>query len=254
MNKHLIKSQFNKQAENFANWSVGKNIEYLKAYSDFCEVTNHDKLLDVACGPGDFTIYVGQRVHEAYGVDISDKEIEIANSQINELGIENIQFDCSDVESLPYQDNSFSLVTCKSAFHHFSNPDNVFSEMIRCCKSEGRISIQDIVMYEDSYVNDFFERFDKLVDISHNRMMGISEINKLYYDNKIEKTKEFKLDVDLSINEYINHALQEQDKKKEIESLLSEGLNDSMLNGYLFHKEKQLFFKRPVYLILGYKK
>ena len=109
-------------------------------------------------------------------------------------------------------------------------------------------------MYEDSYVNDFFERFDKLVDISHNRMMGISEINKLYYDNKIEKTKEFKLDVDLSINEYINHALQEQDKKKEIESLLSEGLNDSMLNGYLFHKEKQLFFKRPVYLILGYKK
>ena len=254
MNKSLIKTQFNKQAVKFANWSVGKNIEYLKGYVDFCEISSHDKLLDVACGPGEFTIYAGQQALEAYGVDISDKEIELANSQINELGISNIQFDCSDVEKLPYQDNSFSIVTCKSAFHHFSNPETVFGEMKRCCQAKGKISIQDIVMYEDSYVNDFFETFDKLVDISHNRMLGIAEINKLYSDIKIEKVKEYKLDVDLPMDEYIEHAFQERDKKKEIESLVSKGVNNNRLNGYFFYKEKTLYFKRPVYLILGYKK
>jgi len=254
MNNRLIKAQFNKQAEKFASWSVGKNIEYLKAYSDFCEISAQDKLLDVACGPGDFTIYVGQQILEAWGVDISDKEIEIANSQINELGISNVQFSCSDVESLPYPDNTYSLVTCKSAFHHFSNPEIVLNEMKRCCTVGGKISIQDIVMYENSYVNDFFETFDKLVDISHNRMIGISEIDHLYFDNEIEKLKEFRLDVDLRIDEYIEHAFQEQDKKNEIESLVSKGVKDSRLNNYLFYKEKNLYFKRPVYLILGFKK
>jgi len=254
MNKHLVRAQFNKQAVKFANWSVGKNIEYLKAYVDFCEISSHDKLLDVACGPGEFTIYAGRQALEAYGVDISDKEIELANAQINELGISNVQFDCSDVEKLPYRDNSFSIVTCKSAFHHFSNPEIVFGEMKRCCEADGKISIQDIVMYEDSYVNDFFETFDKLVDISHNRMLGISEINKLYSEIKIEKVKEYKLDVDLPMNEYIEHAFQEQDKKKEIEILVNKGVKNSRLNGYFFYREKNLYFKRPVYLILGYKK
>ncbi|MBA7540793.1 hypothetical protein ES705_33096 [subsurface metagenome] len=53
MNNQLIKNQFNKQAEKFANWSVGRHIEYIKAYCDFCEISGQDKLLDVACGPGE---------------------------------------------------------------------------------------------------------------------------------------------------------------------------------------------------------
>jgi len=254
MNKHLIKAQFNKQAANFANWSVGKNIEYLRAYVDFCEISPQDKLLDVACGPGEFTIYAGQQILEACGVDISDIEIEIANSQINELGISNVQFDCSDVENLPYKNNSYSLVTCKSAFHHFSNPEIVLSEMKRCCAADGKISIQDIVKYENSNVNDFFETFDKLVDISHNKMLGIPEIKKLFSDNKVEIIKEFRLDVDLLIDDYIGHAFQEQDKKEKIDSLISKGIKDKLLKNFLFYKEKELYFKRPVYLILGLKK
>lgn len=60
MANQLVKEQFNRQAEKFAKWSVGKNIEYLNGYFDFCGIKSADRLLDVACGPGEFTIYIAQ--------------------------------------------------------------------------------------------------------------------------------------------------------------------------------------------------
>jgi len=48
----IVKRQFDKQAQNFSNWSVTKNIEYQKAYFDFCELSSQDTLLDSACSNG----------------------------------------------------------------------------------------------------------------------------------------------------------------------------------------------------------
>lgn len=253
MPNQIVRKQFNKQAEKFANWSVGKNVDYLNGYFDFCDIQPSDRLLDVACGPGEFTIFIAKRISEARGVDISDREIEIARNLIKDFGLSNIGFDCSDVENLPYGDNSFSIVVCKSSFHHFRKPDRVFNEMIRCCSQEGKISVQDIVAYEDDYVNKFFETFDRLVDISHNRTLSISEINHLYSNSNISKTRDFKLDIDLDICEYLDHAIQNNENKIKIERLLNEGLNEQKLSEFLFKKDGTLYFKRHVYLILGKK-
>ena len=253
MRNQRVKRQFNKQDSQFAHWSVGKNINYLKGYYDFCDITSKDTLLDVACGPGDFTIFAAGQISSAYGIDISDREIEIARKQSEDAGLKNIQFHCADVEYLPNADNSFSIVLCKSAFHHFVNSDRVLREMKRCCEPSGKISIQDIVMYDDDYVNNYFETFDRFIDISHNRTLGISEINRLFQNNTISKSKEFRLDVDLNVNEYIGHALQASGEKVEIKKLLIRGQQDRKLSEFLFRKEGELFFKRPVYLILGTK-
>lgn len=253
MPNQIVRDQFNKQAENFANWWIGKKVEYLKAYFDFCLIHSDDTVLDVACGPGEFTMYVGERVSKAQGVDISDVQINMAKELVRKFELENIDFDCADVEKLPYLDNSYSVALSKSAFHHFIQPETVFKEMIRCCQHGGKISIQDIVAYEDGYINDYFETLDKLVDISHNITLSEEEFNKLYMNNGIEKLSDFRLEVDLNVGEYITHAHQEEGINRKIETLLQEGEADQNLKGYLFRKDGELFFKRPVYLILGRK-
>ncbi|MBN1924202.1 MAG: class I SAM-dependent methyltransferase [Prolixibacteraceae bacterium] len=253
MTNQIIKEQFNKQAEKFANWSVSKNLEYINAYFDFCEIKPTDNLLDVACGPGDFTIFNAKRISGARGVDISDKEIEIANGLVVEFGLDNVQFDCHDVEKLPYPDNAYSVVICKSAFHHFTNPDEVFKEMVRCCEKGGLISIQDIRAYDDDDVNSFFETFDKLIDISHNVTLGEHEFDDLFRKNNITITGVFKLEVDLNVREYIEHAEQDEANKLKIERMLKNGISDPGLKNFLFKKGGELFFKRPVYLIKGIK-
>ena len=57
----IVKKQFDKQALNFSNWSVTKNIEYQKAYFDFCEISEQDNLLDFACGTGEFAIFAAPK-------------------------------------------------------------------------------------------------------------------------------------------------------------------------------------------------
>jgi ubiquinone/menaquinone biosynthesis C-methylase UbiE len=39
-----------------------------------------------------------------------------------------------DVTRLPFDDSSFTLVTCRYAFHHFGDPLAVLKEMKRVCK------------------------------------------------------------------------------------------------------------------------
>ncbi|MFL5745687.1 MAG: class I SAM-dependent methyltransferase [Niastella sp.] len=254
MENQIVKEQFNKQAKKFADWAVTRNTAQMKGYYDFCEISPRDTLLDVACGPGAMTVFMAHHVRSATGVDISDNEIEIANNVARQLGIANIQFDCSDVEQLPYPDNSFSVVLCKAAFHHFVQPVKVFNEMKRCCMQGGKVSIQDIAAYDDIYVDEYFETFEKLVDICHHRTLQEREFAQLFTNADIDITDQFMLTVDLSVDEYLEHAVQDKDGRLALEKLIKDGIKDPRLKEYLFYRDDQLFFKRNVYLIVGQKK
>jgi len=152
----IVKRQFNKQAQNFSNWAVTKNVEYQKAYFDFCKISPEDTLLDFACGTGEYPIFAAPKVKYVRGIDISKGMIEIAKKQADIENIHNIEFLCHQVEQTPYEDRSFSIVMCRSAFHHFQDYDGIFDEMIRCCKMDGRISIQDIIAYSDERIDSFY--------------------------------------------------------------------------------------------------
>ena len=56
-----------------------------------------DTLLDVACGTGEYAIYCAQRIREAHGVDLSEKMIEVARRNADDLKLENIHFQVHDI-------------------------------------------------------------------------------------------------------------------------------------------------------------
>ena len=167
----IVKRQFDKQASNFSNWSVTKNIEYQKAYFDFCEISEQDNLLDFACGTGEYAIFAASKVKFVQGIDISKGMIEIAQKQAIKEKLNNIDFLCNPVEQTPFEDGSFSVVICRSAFHHFNDYVGIFNEMIRCCQQGGRISVQDIIAYPNERIDNFFEEFERLVDVSHHKTL-----------------------------------------------------------------------------------
>ena len=80
--------------------------------------------------------------------------LELAKNQAAARNLLEIQLRCGDVENIPFEGSSFSVVVCKSAFHHFLNYKTFFDEMVRCCRNSGRVGIQDIVSYDDGRVND----------------------------------------------------------------------------------------------------
>ena len=249
----LIRNQFNKQAENFSNWSVTQNRDYIQRYFAACEMVPADSLLDVACGTGEFALFAAPQIKRAVGVDISDRMIELAQKGASENHITNATFMCHDVSDIPVDDASFSIVICKSAFHHIHDYDKVLSEMIRCCESGGKVSIQDVVAYEDDRVNDFFEEMERQVDISHHVCLSRESIQALYERHNLTTTWKFALTVELNFREYLTHAVQSEECSAEIERLLRIGLKDSEISKYLVAKDRELYYKRDVFLIMGRK-
>jgi len=249
----IVKRQFDKQAQNFSNWSVTKNIEYQKAYFDFCEISSRDTLLDFACGTGEYAVYAAAIVKYVHGVDISKGMIEVAQKQANKENVYNISFLCHPVEQTPFEDKSFSIVICRSAFHHFEEYDKIFNEMTRCCQNGGRISIQDIVAYSDEKIDCFFEEFERAVDVSHHKTLTKEYIKSLYDQRNIKIKNTFKIEIELHFQEYLGHAQQSEESKRKISNLLEIALNDPDLSNYFIIKGQDLFFKREVFLILGEK-
>jgi ubiquinone/menaquinone biosynthesis C-methylase UbiE len=249
----IIREQFNKQAESFSRWSVTQNREYLQAYFTFCRMSSDDRLLDVACGSGEFSLFAAPKIKKAVGVDISGGMIELARRQASEQRISNVTFRCHDVSEIPCDDESFSIVVCKSAFHHIHHYDVIMEEMIRCCAREGRISIQDIVAYENDHVNHFFEELERSIDISHHVAVSKNFILDLYDRHNLTVTATYEVEIDLNFKDYLGHADQSEKCRAEIQRLLERGLNDSGIADYFTEKDGEIFFRRNVFMILGTK-
>ena len=249
----LVKKQFDQQAQNFSAWSVTRNIEYQRAYFEFCEISPHDTLLDFACGTGEYAIFAAPKVKYVCGVDISKGMIEIAQQQATQKNLNNISFFCNPIEQTLLEDGSFSIVICRSAFHHFQNYTEIFDEMIRCCRQGGRISAQDIIAYSNKKINSYFEEFEKAVDISHHKTLSKEHIKSYYAQRKIKVKNTFSIEVELNLQDYLGHAKQSEENKRMISSLIESGLNDPDISKFFVIKEGVLFFKRNVFLILGEK-
>jgi ubiquinone/menaquinone biosynthesis C-methylase UbiE len=249
----VARDQFNQQAERFSNWSITKNTEYMKRYFDFLELTAGDHLLDVACGSGEFSIFCAQRIHSVQGIDISDNMIALAEKQAGQLGINNVRFMCHPVEKMPFNDRSFSAVICKSAFHHLENCPKVFREMFRCLKPGGKISVQDIIRYDNNKVDSYFEKLEKAIDRSHHNTLSKEAITALFTNTSIPLLNRVEVEIDLDCRDYIHHAVQSPAVQAQIDEWLEYSRGDREISGFFKTLENRLSFKRNVFLILGQK-
>ena len=69
------------------------------------------------------------QLQHVFPTDIGENMLRISKEKgwINEFGVEN-------AEHLSFADNSFDVVFCKEAFHHFPRPYLALYEMLRVCK------------------------------------------------------------------------------------------------------------------------
>lgn len=85
------------------------------------------RLLDVGCAEGTLGTLVRDRFEEIYGIDISDKAIELAQRR----GIRAYKVNLN-VEGLPFEDNYFDSVTCLATLQ-------LIYDVIFCLKEFNRV-------------------------------------------------------------------------------------------------------------------
>ena len=249
----VVKEQFNIQANNFDHWNVTQDERILQSIYNFFGIGANDNLLDFACGTGAFAIYAAKRIKSVQGVDISEGMIEIAVKHAKQQKLDNINFLCCDVENVPFESESYECVSSKSAFHHMKNNKLVFKEMKRCCKEQGRICIEDVILYDDKKLDDFFENMEIRIDKSHHVSLSKLEIVNLFKQNDIKIFRVFESISELDFIDYVNHAVQTPEDRLRINEFLKEGLQDSSISKCFITRNNTLYWKRKVLSIVGQK-
>jgi SAM-dependent methyltransferase len=99
------------------------------------------RVLDVACGTGEFTSLVADRLRGdgfVIGLDNSASAMERA---VRENGCARAVYMLGDVLGLPFDDGAFDLVCCIAALHFVPEPIGVLREMVRVLSPGGRIAV-----------------------------------------------------------------------------------------------------------------
>ena len=97
-------------------------------------------VLDVACGPGNFTRSFGRAVGAsglAVGIDASETMLERGVRDTERTGPANVCLVRGDANSLPFRDGTFDAACCFAALHLFADPLAALSDMARVLRRAG---------------------------------------------------------------------------------------------------------------------
>ncbi len=100
-----------------------------------------DRVLDVACGPGNFTRSFAAAVGEgglAVGLDASPMMLEVA---VRETSQSNVAYLRGDAADLPFRDASFDAVCCFAALYFIEEPWRALEEIVRVLAPGGRVAL-----------------------------------------------------------------------------------------------------------------
>ena len=128
-----------------AAWMAGDQGIFAKYYEPGAleffaswKVPPGSRMLDVACGAGQVTIPAARSGINVVGIDIATNLIAQARARAAAEGLV-VQFDEGDAEQMPYPDASFDIVVSLLGAMFAPHPDRVATELIRVCRSGGRI-------------------------------------------------------------------------------------------------------------------
>jgi ubiquinone/menaquinone biosynthesis C-methylase UbiE len=101
-----------------------------------------DHVLDIATGTGEpgLTIAALAKDGKVVGTDLSDEMLLIADANAAARGLKNFSTRVADVCELPFEDNTFSAISCRMGFMFFADMQLAADEMYRVLKPGGRIA------------------------------------------------------------------------------------------------------------------
>ena len=140
------KQLWNKVSPGWKKWNQFI-MEFLRpmgdAIIDRLEIKEDDIVLDIAAGTGEpgLTIAGIAKKGKVIGTDLSDEMLQIAEVNAVAKGLKNYSTKASDVSKLPFDDNSFTKISCRMGFMFFPDMQVAADEMYRVLKPGGRVAI-----------------------------------------------------------------------------------------------------------------
>ena len=172
--------------------SFGIDFYWRKKALKLTSLNNNSKLLDIACGTGDFAIVARKMgVKNIFGADLSKNMLGLFLKKSNWISGRTVQM---VAEKIPLKNESVTNITVAFGVRNFYNIQEGFKSFHRILASEGQVTILEFRMPENKFFKAVYKfYFKKILPF----VGGIISGDKEAYEYLPSSVEEFDEKIDL---------------------------------------------------------